>query len=87
MSSRFAHQHRDSPCNHRRKVWQTVCFINTIMSNKARWSILIVLFAVTAMAGGHEALRFRSSRKWVTISLPNPPGPLPDVTVVTKNGL
>jgi hypothetical protein len=40
--------------------------------------ILLALFAVTAMAGTHEVLRFQSSREWVTVSLPNPPAPLPD---------
>ena len=46
--------------------------------SRAGWYILIALFAVTAMAGTHEVLRFQSSREWVTVSLPNPPAPLPD---------
>jgi hypothetical protein len=44
----------------------------------ARWGFLIVLVALTAMVGTHQALRFQSSREWVTIALPNPPAPLPD---------
>jgi hypothetical protein len=46
----------------------------------ARWGFLIMLFALTAMVGTHQALRFQSSRQWVTISLPNPPEPLLDST-------
>jgi hypothetical protein len=46
--------------------------------SRAHWYILLALFAVTAMAGAHEVLRFQSSREWVTVSLPNPPAPLPD---------
>jgi hypothetical protein len=44
----------------------------------ALWFILIALFAVTVMAGAAEVRRIQSSREWVTISLPNPPAPLPD---------
>jgi hypothetical protein len=88
MSSRSEDQRRDLSCNHRWRFGRQCAFTNPIMSNKARWSILAVLLAVTAVAGSHQALRFRSSREWVTISLPNPPGPLPDVTVAsTKHGL
>jgi hypothetical protein len=45
--------------------------------SRARF-ILIALFAVTVMAGTHEVRRFQFSREWVTVSLPNPPAPLPD---------
>ena len=48
--------------------------------SRARWCILIGVFAVTVMAGSHEVLRFQSSREWITISLPNPPATLPDNT-------
>jgi hypothetical protein len=41
---------------------------------RARWRILIAVFALTLMAGT------QSSREWITISLPNPPVPLPDNT-------
>jgi hypothetical protein len=47
-------------------------------NSRVRWFILITLFAVTVMAGTHEVLRIQSSREWITISLPNPPAPLPD---------
>jgi hypothetical protein len=45
---------------------------------RARWFLLIAVFTVAAMAGTQEMLRFQSNREWVTISLPNPPAPLPD---------
>jgi hypothetical protein len=45
---------------------------------RARWFILMAVFTVAAMAGTQEMLRFQSNREWITISLPNPPAPLPD---------
>jgi len=45
---------------------------------RARWFLLIAVFTVAAMAGTKEMLRFQSNREWITISLPNPPAPLPD---------
>jgi len=45
---------------------------------RARWFLLMAVFAVAAMAGTQEMLRFQSNREWITISLPNPPAPLPD---------
>jgi hypothetical protein len=45
---------------------------------RARWFLLIAVFTVGAMAGTQEMLRFQSSREWITVSVPNPPAPLPD---------
>jgi hypothetical protein len=45
---------------------------------RARWFLLVGVFTVAAMAGTQEMLRFQSNHEWITISLPNPPAPLPD---------
>ena len=74
------------------EIWPTSCFASVIMNSKentksnsslltkprALWFIFVALFAVTVMGGTQEVRRIQSSREWVTISLPNPPAPLPD---------
>lgn len=53
---------------------------NTVSKKRTRWFLLIAVFTVAAMAGTQEMLRFQSNRGWITISLPNPPTPLPDAS-------
>ena len=72
-------------------TWQPACLYATIMNmtnnivsktprakKRTQWFLLIAVFTVAAMPGTQEMLRFQSNREWITISLPNPPAPLPD---------